>query len=81
MAAITPTDKPYMKTGVLETWKKRIPWLLILMISATFTGRIISHYEAALASYVVLTAFIPMLMDTAVTPEARPPYPLSVVFL
>lgn len=42
MAAITPTDKPYMKTGVLETWKKRIPWLLILMISATFTGRIIS---------------------------------------
>ncbi len=64
MAAITPTDKPYMKTGVFETWKKRIPWLLILMISATFTGRIISHYEAALASYVVLTAFIPMLMDT-----------------
>ena len=64
MAAITPTDKPYMKTGVLETWKKRIPWLLILMISATFTGRIISHYEAALASYVVLTAFIPMLMET-----------------
>lgn len=64
MAAITPTDKPYMKTGVLETWQKRIPWLLILMISATFTGRIISHYEAALASYVVLTAFIPMLMDT-----------------
>ena len=43
---------------------RRIPWLLILMISATFTGRIISHYEAALASYVVLTAFIPMLMDT-----------------
>lgn len=64
MAAITPTDKPYMKTGVLETWKKRIPWLLILMISATFTGKIISHYETALASYVVLTAFIPMLMDT-----------------
>ena len=64
MAAITPTDKPYMKTGIFETWKKRIPWLLILMISATFTGRIISHYESALASYVVLTAFIPMLMDT-----------------
>lgn len=64
MAAITPTDKPYMKTGVLETWKKRIPWLLILMISATFTGRIIAAYETALASYVVLTAFIPMFMDT-----------------
>lgn len=64
MAAIRPTDKPYMKTGVLETWKKRIPWLLLLMISATFTGGIITHFEQALATYVVLTAFIPMLMDT-----------------
>ena len=64
MAAITPTDKSYMKTGVFETWKKRIPWLLLLMISATFTGGIITHFEEALAAYVVLTAFIPMLMDT-----------------
>ena len=64
MAAITPTDKPYMKTGIFETWKKRIPWLLILMISATFTGAIITHYEDALGTYVVLTAFIPMLMNT-----------------
>lgn len=64
MAAITPTDKPYMKTGVIETWKKRIPWLLLLMISATFTGFIISSFEHALAAQVVLTAFIPMLMDT-----------------
>ena len=64
MAAITPTDKPYMKTGVFETWKKRIPWLLLLMISATFTGKIITHYENALGTYVILTAFIPMLMDT-----------------
>ena len=64
MAAITPTDKPYMKTGVFETWKKRIPWLLLLMISATFTGKIITHFEEALATYVILTAFIPMLMDT-----------------
>ncbi len=64
MAAITPTDKSYMKTGIFETWKKRIPWLLLLMISATFTGSIISHFEEALATYVVLTAFIPMLMDT-----------------
>ena len=64
MAAITPTDKPYMKTGVFETWKKRIPWLLLLMISATFTGQIITHFENALASYVILTAFIPMLMDS-----------------
>ena len=64
MAAITPTDKPYMKTGVFETWKKRIPWLLLLMVSATFTGSIITHFESALAAYVVLTSFIPMLMDS-----------------
>ncbi len=64
MAAIIPTDKPYMKTGVFETWKKRIPWLLLLMISATVTGKIITHYEDALGTYIVLTAFIPMLMDT-----------------
>ena len=64
MAAITPTDKPYMKTGVFETWWKRIPWLLLLMVSATFTGSIITHFEDALAAYVVLTSFIPMLMDT-----------------
>lgn len=64
MAAITPTDKPYMKTSVIETWKKRIPWLLLLMISAAFTGKIIQVYENALAAYVVLTSFIPMFMDT-----------------
>ena len=64
MAAITPTDKPYLRTGVFETWGKRIPWLLLLMISATFTGMIITGFEEALATQVVLTAFIPMLMDT-----------------
>ena len=64
MAAIMPSDKTYMRTGVFETWKKRIPWLLLLMVSATFTGAIITHFEEALATYVVLTAFIPMLMDT-----------------
>ncbi|MGN0160309.1 MAG: magnesium transporter [Lachnospiraceae bacterium] len=66
MAAITPTDKSYMKTGIFETYKKRIPWLLLLMISATFTGKIIQHYEEAIAAagYLVLTSFIPMLMDT-----------------
>ena len=64
MAAILPTDKPYMRTGVFETWRKRIPWLLFLMISATFTGMIISGFEQKLAASVVLTAFIPMLMDT-----------------
>lgn len=64
MAAITPTDKPYLKTGVFETWKKRIPWLLLLMVSATFTGQIISGFEDALSGFPVLIAFIPMLMDT-----------------
>ena len=64
MAAISPTDKPYTKMTAVELWKKRIPWLLLLMISATFTGMIISSFEEALASFVVLTSFIPMLMDT-----------------
>lgn len=64
MAGINPTDKPYMKTGIFETYKKRMPWLLILMFSATFTGTIIQSYQDALATYVVLTAFIPMFMNT-----------------
>ena len=64
MAAIMPTEKPYMKTSVFETYKKRIPWLLLLMISATFTSMIIKHYEAALATAAILSAYIPMLMDT-----------------
>ena len=64
MAAILPSDKPYMRTTVMETFKKRIPWLLLLMISATFTGAIISSFEEALSVYAALIAFIPMLMDT-----------------
>ncbi len=64
MAAITPTDKPYLKTSVLDTFKARIPWLLLLMVSATFTGLIITNFEASLAVVPVLTAYIPMLMDT-----------------
>lgn len=64
MAAITPTGKPYLKTSTTELWKKRVPWLLLLMVSATFTGKIIQAYESALAAQVALTAFIPMLMDT-----------------
>ena len=64
MAAITPTDQPYMKTSVFETYRKRIPWLLLLMISASITGKIIQGFEAALSTCVILTAFIPMLMDT-----------------
>jgi magnesium transporter len=64
MAAIVPADKPYLKQTTFELWKSRIPWLLLLMISATFTGMIITSFEEALAKYVVLTAYIPMLMDT-----------------
>lgn len=64
MAAIVPSDKPYMKATVWETFKKRIPWLLLLMVSATFTGAIITSFEEALSVYASLIAFIPMLMDT-----------------
>ena len=64
MAAIIPSEKPYMQTSVFRLWRNRIPWLLLLMVSATFTGRIIAGFESALASYAALTIFIPMLMDT-----------------
>ena len=66
MAAITPTDNdvPYLKTGVFEIFRSRIMWLLILMVSATFTGMIITSFESSLASLTVLTAFMPMLMNT-----------------
>ena len=64
MAAITPSDTPYLKKTTFDIWKSRMPWLLLLMISATFTGMIITHFENALQTYVVLTAYIPMLMDT-----------------
>ncbi len=64
MAAIVPSDKPYMKTSVIDTWKKRMPWLLLLMISATLTGSVLTTFEDALMAYGVLIAYIPMLMDT-----------------
>lgn len=64
MAAILPSEKDYLHSKVFDIYKQRIPWLLLLMVSATFTGMIISKFEAALAAQVVLTAFIPMLMDT-----------------
>ncbi len=64
MAAMVPSDKPYLKTGVFEIFKNRIPWLLLLMVSATVTSAIIASYEAALAGMVILTSFIPMLMGT-----------------
>ncbi len=64
MGGVTPTDKPYLKTSIWETFKARFPWLLLLMISATFTGQIITSFENSLAVAAVLTAYIPMLMDT-----------------
>ena len=64
MAAITPTDKPYMKTGVFETWRKRFPWLLVLMLAAVFSSAVITHYENAIGTYAILTVFFPMLMNT-----------------
>lgn len=64
MNAMLPTDKTYLKTSVFETWKSRFPWLLLLMVSATFTGSIITAFENKLAALTILTAFIPMLMDT-----------------
>ena len=64
MAAMLPSDKPYAREKVMEVVRRRIPWLLFLMLSSTFTGLIIAHFENALAACTVLTAFIPMLMDT-----------------
>ena len=64
MAAMLPSDKPYLKTGVLETWKARTPWLMILMLSATFTGIILTRFESSLAACAILTSFIPMLSGT-----------------
>ena len=64
MAAITPSEQPYLQTGVWGIFRSRILWLMLLMLSATFTGAIITRFEDALRAQVALTAFIPMLMDT-----------------
>jgi magnesium transporter len=64
MAAILPSDKPYLRTGVIETWKARLPWLMLLMLSATFTSIILTHFEDALGTFTILTAFVPMLTGT-----------------
>ena len=64
MAGMSPSDKPYLRTGVVETVKSRIPWLLLLMLSATFTGIVIASFEDKLAVCSVLIGFIPMLMGT-----------------
>ena len=64
MAAMTPSDKPYARSGILEIWKNRIPWLMFLMLSATFTSMILTHFESMLAVQAALIAFIPTLMGT-----------------
>ena len=64
MAAMLPSDKPYLKTSTIATWKARLPWLMILMLSATFTGLILNHFESKLAACLVLNAYIPMLSGT-----------------
>lgn len=64
MAAIVPSEKTYLRSSPWDLFKHRIPWLMLLMVSATFTGMIITKFENALASLVVLTSFIPMLMGT-----------------
>ena len=64
MGGMLPSEKTYMKSSVFELFKNRIPWLMLLMVSATFTGLIITAFEGALAAQVALTAFIPMLMGT-----------------
>lgn len=64
ISAVTPSDKPYLKTSIWRLWLNRAPWLLLLMLSATFTGLIITNYENTLAVSITLTACIPMIMDT-----------------
>ena len=64
MAAMLPSEHPYMRSSPFEIWKNRIPWLLLLMVSATLTGLVITKFEDALGILPCLTAFIPMLMDT-----------------
>ena len=64
MAGMTPSGKPYLRTGITEMWKNRIPWLMFLMLSATFTSMILTSFEDRLAVQTVLIAFIPMLMGT-----------------
>ena len=79
MAAMLPSEHPYLRSSPFEIWKNRIPWLMLLMISATLTGLVITSFEDALGVLPCLTAFIPMLMDMAATPAHRPASRSSVV--
>ena len=64
MAAMTPSERPYLYTGVLETWKSRIPWLMLMMLSSTLTGLVLTHFEDKLAACLILSSFIPMITGT-----------------
>ena len=64
MSGMTPSEKPYLKSSPFELFKNRIPWLMLMMVSATFTGLIMTAFEDALAAQIALSAFIPMLMGT-----------------
>ncbi len=78
MAAMLPGDKPYLKTGIFETWKARTPWLMLLMLSATFTGIILTHFEKSLMACAILTSFIPMLSGTGGNSGTHRRYPGAV---
>jgi magnesium transporter len=64
MSGMTPSEKPYLRSSAFELFKNRIPWLMLMMVSATFTGLIMTAFEDALAAQIALSAFIPMLMGT-----------------
>ena len=64
MGGMTPSEKPYLRSSAFELFKNRIPWLMLMMVSATFTGLIMTAFEDALAAQIALSAFIPMLMGT-----------------
>lgn len=64
MAAIIPSDKPYLRTSVFEIFRQRMPWLLLMMLSATFSGSVINHYSDICMAYAILNSFVPMLTGT-----------------
>jgi magnesium transporter len=64
MTAITPDERPYLRSGALKIWRQRVPWLVLLMLLSTFTSQILGMYEGALSACIVLNSFIPMIMGT-----------------
>ena len=64
MTAITPDERPYLRSSAIKIWKQRVPWLILLMLLSTFTSKILGMYEGALSACIVLNSFIPMIMGT-----------------